>query len=205
MAQTKEIRWTNGATAVPLPVEIGFKPCKVTVVDETEGNVYTWFDGMPQQSYISGGSTLNTSQGFRWVGDEFLGDMPVTGIYQATTGSYFVVNELAWFPLVAGVKVKVTGVLGTSYPNSPNKSLNGIFTVSSINVGSGYVYTVEQFNSPNPYQSYSAGGRMIPLTYADGSTFPVVEGVYGCILGTGMVGAANSQMCALFDSAVSVV
>lgn len=204
MAQTKEIRWQNGATPVALPVEIGFKPCKVTVVDETNGSVYRWFDGMPQQSFLNG-SNISTNNGFRWVGDEFLGALPITGIYQAISGTYFTVTELDWFNLVAGVKVKVTGVVGNRNPNSPNNSLNGIFTVASINLATGYVYTVEQLNSPNPYQSYAGGGKMVPFAYGDGSAFPVVEGLYGCILGTGMVGAANSEMCALFESAVSVV
>lgn len=203
MAQTKEIRWTNGSTLVALPVNIGFKPCKVTVIDETVGTINVWFDGMAQGSYING-TTLNTTNGYQWMGDQYLGSMPITGWNQESSGSYLVVNNLSWFPLVAGVKIKVTGVLGLTSSNSPNKGLNGIYTVSSINVSSGWIYTVEQPNDPNPYQEYEAGGMVIPLSYADGTPFPVFQGVYGCVLGTGMIGAANSNMCAIFDSAVSV-
>lgn len=188
-------------------IEIGFIPCSVIVRDLTVGTLTQWAWGQAPGSFTNG-TAITASNGFTWLGDEWLGGMSVTGWYQESTGSYVTVNNLGWFAqdLLPGTKIKVEGVVGMSFSSSKNLSLNGTYTVSSINMSSSAIYTVEQVASPNPYQEYAAGGVVIPFENAQGVPFPSrPSGRYAGIIGTGMAGAANSKMSAEFFSAVTVV
>lgn len=207
MAQVKEIVWTNTSGAsTALPVEIGFVPTKVTVIDVTTGNVYYWYDGMAQGSYIEvlgGGNypTYQTAGGFQWMGDVWLGGMGITSFTAPTStmqGSIGVTNS-AWFNLQPNSTIKVVGAVCTPAANAV--SVNGTYSVQSVSSG------VITLNTPNPlptYQTYVSGGVVIPLTNACGQPYSPKIGCYGCVLGANMVGTAGAQARAIFESCVSV-
>lgn len=188
-------------------LEIGYIPSRCIVTDLTVGTITQWAWGMAEGSFTNG-TAVTTSNGFTWLGNTWMGGMSIQGWNQGTTGSYIVVNNLGVFAkdLTVGSKIKVAGVVGLRFANSQNLSLNGTYTVSSINVSSGYIYTVEQPNDPTPYEEYAGGGTVIPVATASGVPIPThPSGLYACLIGTGMGGAANSAMSAEFFSAVSVV
>ena len=212
MAQVKEVVWTNTPNAsTAVAIEIGFVPAKVTVIDVTTGNVYYWYDGMAQNSFVEvlaiGGNypTYQQAGGYQWLGNVWLGGMPITAWTAPTSNSQgqITVNNLSWFNLPTNTTIQVVGAVCT--PAVGAVSINGTYTVSSVS--SSVNQNIITLNSPTTvptYQNYLGGGYVLPISYPSGQPYTPKIGCYGCILGSSMVGTAGAQARALFESCVSV-
>ena len=209
MAQVKEVVWTNPANGTtPVAIEIGFVPAKVTVIDVTTGNVFYWYDGMAQNSFVEvlavGGDypTYQTQGGYQWLGNVWLGGMPITAWTAPQSNGQqgqITVNNISWFNLPTNTTVKVVGAVCTPAANAV--SINGTYTVALVNSN---IITLNNPTTVPTYQNYIGGGFVLPVSTPAGEPYPQKIGCYGCILGASMVGTAGAQARALFESSVSV-
>lgn len=197
MAQIYRTSWTNPASAVAKNISVGFSPSRVTTYDITNGASWVWVYGMPA-AYCMRVDTgaMVTSNGYTALAESTLYGAPVTAISKSSTTTV-TCSYLDQFSFTAGDTVKLTEVAddGTA------TTLNGTYTVSSVTATT----VVLTANTTTGYSVYVSGGYLSQVSDSNGKAYAQVNvAIRGAIIGTGMVGANNASMLAIFEGANNV-
>lgn len=196
MAQEKILSWTNPATAVLRNLNFGFTVAEIKTIDVTNGVAWYWNSSMPSGSFQridSGAITL--SNGFIPLAQGGIFAAPISGFTNANPG-VITATELRELGFAAGDKVSV-GALADD--ETGTGSLNGSYTIASVNLATNGVTLVESTVGKAVYVSGGALNRVQALD-VNGVLQPVPNknvAIQGVSAGTGSVGANNASMVAI--------
>ena len=198
MSQLKTLQWTNPASAIAKDVSVGFSVTRVTTYDLTNGNAWIWVYGMTNAYYMNVATgAITTSNGWTPLAQQALFASPITGITRAAD-TVFTCSYLDQFSFAVGDTVKATEIAD----DLSGLTLNRNYTVLSV---SGTQITCSEDTSSG-YSAYVSGGFLSQVKNSSNVPYATTNvAIQGGIIGTGMVGANNASMCAIFESQMNVV
>ena len=192
MSQLKTISWTNPASAVARNQSVGFAVARVTTYDVTAGNAFVWVFGMPNGYYMNVATgAVTTSNGWTPLAQQALFGAPITAVTRAAD-TVFTCSFLSQFSFAVGDLVKATEIAD----DLTGLTLNRNYTVLSI---SATQITCSDDTSAG-YSAYVSGGFLSQISNVSNVPYPTVNvAIQGGTIGTGMVGANNAAMVAVFE------
>lgn len=198
MSQLKTYSWTNAASAVALNVSVGFSVARVQTVDVTNGGSWMWVYGMPNGYYLSiATGAITTSNGWTPLAETSLFGAPITAISKGADTT-FTCTYLSQFAFAVGDTVKAAEIAD----DLTGTTLNRNYTVKSITSST----IVCEEDTSSGYSAYVSGGFLSQVSNSSNVPYPTVNAaIQGGTIGTGMVGANNAAMVAVFEGSNSVV
>ena len=198
MAQLKTASWTNPATAVARNVSVGFAVTRVTTIDVTNGGSWVWIYGMTNGYYLSvDAGTITTSNGWTPLSQSSLFGAPITAVTLAAD-TIFTCTYLDQFSFAVGDTVKATEIAD----DLTGTTLNANYTVNAV---SATQITCDESTAAG-YSAWVSGGFLSQISDTNSVPYPTVNvSIEGGTLGTGIVGANDAVMVAMFEGQNSVV
>jgi hypothetical protein len=196
MAQIKVETWTNPSTAVAKDFNLGFEVAEVVSIDITNGGSWQWLNGMGDGYYLDvDAGTVTTSNGATPLDEDATYGSAISAFTNANPGVITVADAVQG-GFVAGDTIKVTGIA----ESGSGATLNAEYTIASI---SGNALTTATDTSSGAV--YVSGGNAIRVSNAANDAIAVQNVAQrGITLGTGMVGANDASMIAIFKGAENV-
>lgn len=200
MAQIKTFSWTNPATAVARNLDVGFAVAEVTTINTTSNGSFQWVDTMDDGSYLDVDSGVVTpTNGVTPLTQSAIYGAGITGFTNANPG-VIAASSITQVGIVAGDSIKVSAVAD----DGSGTSLNGTFTVASINAAGTEITLVENTSAPT-FSVYVSGGKATRVSDSSGVAIPTENyAIQGVTLGTGVVGGNNDVMVAVVRGSNSV-
>lgn len=198
MSQLKTTSWTNPASAVARNTSVGFEVTRVMTIDQTNGGSWMWVYGMTSGYYLDvDAGTITTSNGWTPVSQSALFGAPITGVSNAAD-VVFTCSFLDQFSFAVGDTVKATEIADDL---TGTGTLNGTYTV--ITVSATQITCSE---STVGKAAWVSGGFLSQVKNSSNVPYPTVNvAIEGGTIGTGMVGANNAYMVAIFEGQNPVV
>jgi len=196
MAQIKVETWTNPAAAVARDFNLGFEVAEVVSIDITNGGSWKWIKGMGDGYALDvDAGTVATSNGATPLAENATYGSTISAFTNANPG-VITVEDAVQGGFVAGDTIKVTAIA----ESGAGASLNAEYVIASI---SGNALTTATDTSASAV--YVSGGNAIRVSNAAGDAIAVDNSAQrGITLGTGMVGANDASMIAIFKSEENV-